>query len=391
MRADWKLVAGIGVSALLCSGCGSGGSHRSASTCNDASPQTSATCIAAVVDPLVNKELQTQGLPGATIEIARNGKAVYIQAYGTANVATSSPVLPATEYQIGSVTKQFTAAAVLQLASAGKLGLDDTLAQYLPEYSFDPRLTLRMLLNQTSGLEDYLVGSPSDVTQGVTEQEVLTVIASTKLRFTPGSAYEYSNSNYYLLGCIIEIVSGQSYSEYLATHITGPAGLSHTSLTEPLTAARPYSYANPVVPGTKGLAPGFILDPSVYFASGALWSNVQDLAAWNYALFSGKLISQDQLKVMLTPPAGVPFFGAASVPSDYAMGWSLGKVLEHPFVWHNGQTLAYTAFNGVFPESGWSISILTNVDIQEDTPLAPFAQSIVEAVCRQASTGGNCF
>jgi CubicO group peptidase (beta-lactamase class C family) len=222
----------------------------------------------------------------------------------------------------------------------------------------------------------------------VTQATVLSAIAQTPLRFTPGSAYEYSNSNYFILGSIIELISGGTYEEYLAAHLFQPADLTHTSNSQPLTAASPYSYRNPTVPGTTGLAVGIVPHPSGFFAAGALWSNVQDLTAWNAALRGGKIISAASFTSMIEPPA-VPVRGEATA-SPYAMGWVRMTLLGRPFIWHNGQTLAYTSFNGVFLDNGFSVSVLTNVDQQEGTPLFPFAQNLIQSICGSAATAASC-
>jgi D-alanyl-D-alanine carboxypeptidase len=360
-----------------------------------AAPPSRTDSIGAIVDGLVSSEIKSQGLPGLTIEVARHGRPIYARAYGYADLTPCLRTQVTTDYQIGSVTKQFTAAAILQLQSTGKLALDDAVAGYLPAYAFDSRITVRMLLNQTSGLPDYLsLPAPPGVLGGapIAEQTVLTAIAQGSLVFPPGTAYEYSNSNYFLLGAVIEVVSGVSYSEYLDEHIFSPARLHHTSLTQPLHAAAPYSYDRPAQAGATGLAPGIVLDPSVYFSAGALWSDVSDLARWDRALLSGRILPAAQLELMVTPPAGVPVFDDAAAASNYAMGWVRTTFLGHPFVWHNGGTLAYTAFNGVFLDSGWSVSMLTNVHIiQENTPFGPLAQSLIEALCTSKTTDADCF
>ena len=165
-----------------------------------------------------------------TVAIAKNGTVLYTQGYGYADLSNCQAAQPDNNFQIGSVTKQFTAAAVLQLQNAGMLDIDHAVVSYLPSYGFDSRITLRMLLNQTSGLADYLAfaAAPTWV-NGVSEQTVLTAIAQAPLILTPGSSYSYSNSNYYILGSIIEAVSGITYPNYLANNIFTPVGLSHTS------------------------------------------------------------------------------------------------------------------------------------------------------------------
>ena len=314
-----------------------------------------------------------------TVAIAKNGTVLYAQGYGYADLSNCQAAQPGNEFQIGSVTKQFTAAAVLQLQNAGMLDIDHAVAGYLPSYGFDSRITLRMLLNQTSGLADYLAfaAAPSWV-NGVSEQTVLTAIAQAPLILTPGSSYSYSNSNYYILGSIIEAVSGITYPNYLADNIFTPVGLSHTSYLQPLDFASPYK-AGPV--------PGAIPDPSLFFSAAALWSNVTDLATWDAALRNDKVIPASLLTIMTTPPS-VP--STQGGPSVYAMGWVRGSEVGHPFVWHNGKTESYTAFNGFFLDDGFSVTMLTNTPEDQTTPLLSLAEMIINAVCTTSATAGSC-
>jgi CubicO group peptidase (beta-lactamase class C family) len=335
--------------------------------------------------------MKAQGLPGMTVAIAKNGTVLYAQGYGYADLSTCKQVQPTTEFQIGSVTKQFTATAILQLQDAGRLNIDNTVLTYLPGYAFDPHITLRMLLNQTSGLANYTgFALPPSWINGVPQQTVLTAITQAPLLFTPGAAYSYSNSNYFVLGAIIEVVSSLSYAEYMTSYIFQPIGLSHTSYLQPSTSALPYTYTFPLVSGTTGLAPGIAPDASVFFSAGTLWSNVQDLAAWDAALLNNKVIPASLLAVMVAPPASVPVYQQAGLSSTYAMGWIRDTLLGNSIIWHNGQTLAYTAFNGVSLNNGFSVSILTNVDIQGGMPIQSFAATLVHAICTSAATASNC-
>jgi len=335
------------------------------------------------VDALAALEMRQQGLPSMTIEIARRGVPLYARAYGYADLASCRPARIETPYQIGSVTKQFTAAAILQLQQAGKLNIDRPVLTYLSGYALDPRITLRMLLNQTSGLVDYTtLPPPPGWLNGLPENTILTNIVAQPLQFTPGSAYQYSSSNSFILGAVIEAVTSLSYWDYLERHVLRRAGLNHTGPTQSPLAASPYTYTNPAVPGTTGLAEGLIPDPSIYFSAGALWSTVADLARWDAALRDGAIISRQMFNEMVTPPPSIPVFQGAAVPAPYAMGWitqSPGAVV--PVIWHNGQTLAYTSFNSLRLENGFSVSVLTNVDIQTDIPLYPFTMDLINAVC----------
>ena len=381
----------------LCAGCSGGDSTGSTAaglldSCPPLAASTSpAGSLGAIVDGLATSEMKAQGLPGMTVAIAKNGTIVYAQGYGYADLSTCKPVQPTTEFQIGSVTKQFTAAAILQLQDAGKLSIDNTVLTYLPDYAFDPHITLRMLLNHTSGLANYTdFAPPPSWINGVPQQTVLTAITQAPLLFTPGSAYSYSNSNYFVLGAIIEAVSSSSYAEYMASNIFQPNGLSHTSYLPPPTSALPYSYSLPAVPGTTGLAVGVVPDASIFFSAGTLWSNVQDLAAWDAALLNGKVIPVALFAEMVTPPASIPVYQQAGAMSAYAMGWVRGMAFGHPVIMHNGQTFAYSAFNGAFLDNGFSLTILTNTDMQVNTSLDSFAASLIQTICTSAATASSC-
>lgn len=400
-----SLVIG-GIVLALC-GCGGGGNKESGPTPPTPAPTptllnrcpvlpastATAGTLAAMVDGLVATEMRAAGLPGMTVSIAKDGTTLYAKGYGYADLNSCAPVQVTTEYQIGSVTKQFTAAAILQLHNAGMLDIDHTVVSYLPSYSFDSRITLRMLLNHTSGLYDYLNDDaefpppPNDWVNGVTQRYVLTEIANARLAFTPGSAYRYSNSGYYVLGSIIEVVTGDSYADYLTSHIFQPLGLNHTSMRQPLTAALPYTYDQPAVPGTQGLAVGIIPDQSIFFSAGALWSNVQDLATWDAALRNGAVIPPSLFTLMVTP-AAVPDAQSNS-PSTYAMGWVRGTISGHPIAYHGGLTFAYNSFNGQFLDDGFTVTALTNVDVQTDA-LGSFATNLIQSICSSASTASAC-
>src|SRR5882757_6106065 len=210
--------------AILCSallyGCGGGGGESSSKTamCLPVTllPSSSVT-LEAVVDGVVSDQIKTLGLPGVSVALGKRGTVLIAKGYGYSDLTTCQPARAETEFQIGSVTKQFTAAAILKLGSSGALDIDDPVITHLPAYGFDPRITLRTLLNHTSGLPDYVsFSAASSWTAGVSEQTVLTQISTAPLMFTPGSAYSYSNSNYYVLGAVIEAVSSMSYQDYLA-------------------------------------------------------------------------------------------------------------------------------------------------------------------------------
>jgi D-alanyl-D-alanine carboxypeptidase len=379
---SWRQILVVATLLLLVwgfSSCGGGSVLSSTQSCPSL-PGPASSGIGSIVDGLVANEMKAQGLVGMSVAIAKKGKILYTQGYGYADLSTCQPVQPATEFQIGSITKQFTAAAVLRLWNAGALSIDAPVVAYLGSYGFDPRITLRMLLNQTSGLQDYL-GFPAvnSWIGGVSQQTVLSQIGSAPLQFTPGTAYAYSNSNYFVLGSIIEAVGSTTYAGFIKANVFRPAALSNTSYLQPAAFALPYT-------ATQG--PGLIPDPSLFFSAGALWSNVEDLATWDAALLNGRVIPSSVFTVMVTP-ASVPDYPQGG-PSDYAMGWVLGKAMGHPFVWHNGETYSYTAFNGMFLDDGFSVTLLTNGAVNEDTPFLNLGEQIVQGICTTAGTARVC-
>ncbi len=375
-----EILAAVTLLLVVCGSvaCG-GGSTPSVQSC-PLLPTPPSSSLGSVVDGLVANEMAAQGLVGMSVAIAKNGTVLYSQGYGYADLSTCEPVQPDIPFQIGSVTKQFTAAAVLQLQNAGTLNIDDPVVTYVGSYPFDPRITLRMLLNQTSGLQDYHnFPAASSWVNGVPEQTVLSQIAQATLLFAPGTAYAYSNSNYFVLGSVIEAVSGKSYSDFMAANIFQPVGLSSTSYGQPPVFASPYNAAH---------GPGLIADPSYNFAAGALWSNVQDLATWDAALLNGKVIPAPLFTLMVTP-ANVADYPQGQ-PSKYAMGWVRGTEVGHPFIWHNGETFSYTAFNGMFLDDGFSVALLANGPVDEDVPFFSLGDQIIQGICASSATAGSC-
>jgi len=313
--------------------------------------------------------MQSAGVPGMAVELAKQGSIIYAQGYGYADLSDCLPTQSDTPFQLASITKTFTAAAILQQQSTGVLDLDTPVLTYLPAYPFDPRITVRMLLNQISGLADYLNDyalfpqTATWVVQGVTEQTVLTAIAQAPLQFTPGSEYQYSDSNYFVLACILEAVTSETYSDYLSMKILGPLGLTHTSTTQPLAAALPYDVSAIAYP-----VEAQILAPSSRFG---VWSDVQGLASFDAALFAGQVLPDAQFMEMVTPPS--------TPTSPYAMGWFRGTLLNRPLAWHTGGLPGVAAFNGLFLDDGFSVTILMNA--VPSNAITDFAQQVVQAIC----------
>ena len=357
--------------ALALAGCGGSGTSTPA-------PQQAG--LGPTVDDVVHAAMQQQNIPGMTVALAKNGAIEYVQAYGLADLSTQRGIQTSDILEIGSITKQFTAALIMKLQQQGKLHVDDSIASYLPEYNFPSAITLRMMLTHTSGLADFTnFPQLGDwVKQGVSEATVLTAVAQMPLQFQPGTQYSYSNSNFFALGTIIEKLTGQSYANYLQQQIFRPLGLANTYYALPPPNQSPTGYTN------KGadLVPAIIWDRSAAFATGALSSNVYDLVAWDNALIHGKVVSPASFQAMTTSN-GFTIPGGGS----YGFGLALDTFNGRPIIWHNGQIGGFTAETAVILDSGFTVVVLTN---DQDANPDAVVLKIMSTVCNSAQLSSSC-
>jgi CubicO group peptidase (beta-lactamase class C family) len=309
------------------------------------------------LDAAVERERTRQHTAAVSLAIARDGEIVYAKGYGDADPALRIAALPQTIYAIGSITKQFTAALVMQLVEQGKVRLDAKLSTYLPDAPHAGEVTVRYLLDQRSGLPDYLA-DPFVIRylyrQDVTPAQLIALIAGRPLAFTPGSRWEYSNTNYVLLGMLIEKITGAPYDEALKLNILRPLQLTST------TAAMP--------PPGPDVAIGMAWDESkharesvqrwssqVAYAAGTLNSTVLDLIAWDAAFFGNRVVSAASVREMTTAPA-LP----DGRPDGYGFGWIISKVYGRREVWHNGGIPGFGARNSYFPDDHVAIAVLAD-------------------------------
>jgi CubicO group peptidase (beta-lactamase class C family) len=315
------------------------------------------TVRTAAIDAAVERELARQHTSAASIAIARDGEIVYSKGYGQADSALNVPADAQTIYAIGSVTKQFTAALIMRLVEQGRIALDAKVSQYLPDAPHAAEISVRYLLDQRSGLPDYL-GS-SDVMSylfdtRVTPAQLVALVAKKPLDFPPGSKFVYSNTNYVLLGMIVERVTGQSYADYLNQSILAPLQLTSTTYSIPVAAPR-VAVGEQWDDSTKVQEPVARWTSQLAYAAGALNSDVVDLIAWDTAFFGGKVVSPGSVREMTTPPA-LPSTGA----DGYAFGWIVGSVYGRTEIWHNGGIPGFAARNAFFPSEHLAIVVLAN-------------------------------
>jgi D-alanyl-D-alanine carboxypeptidase len=308
--------------------------------------------------------------PGFAFAVLSHGSVVFAKGYGFADLASKTPVTPDTRFAIGSITKQFTAACALLLAEQGKLSLDDKLAKYVPGMPNADQITLRMLLNQISGLHNYPNTREHDWPRSgtIAPEKIIDILKTDKPDFAPGEKWKYSNTNYAVLAYIVARVSGMTYGEFLQKNIFAPLGMasSGNGFAAQSGTATPYEWRRSMFPA-EGRAPAYdpadpVVSLDLSYGAGSVVSTPQDLARWDAALMAGKLLNADLMRTMWT--AGTLPNGAR-VP--YAMGFVPAEMGGHREVWHNGYTpkAGGYGYNAIFPDDGLAVVVLSNA--AEDT------------------------
>jgi CubicO group peptidase (beta-lactamase class C family) len=302
-------------------------------------------------------------VPGASLLVVKDGKPLVERGYGYANLEKHIKAGPETNYRLASVTKQFTATAILLLKQDGKLELDDPIRKYLPQLpASDDGITIENLLAHSSGLVDYEDLIPSSRPTQIDDNDALRMIASQdRLYFQPGSAHRYSNGGYVLLGLIVERLSGMDLADFMRRRIFEPLGMDHTLLYEhrrgPKPANRAYGYSLIADKWTR-------TDQSVTSATrgdGGVYSNVSDMAKWDAALYTDKLLDAESRKLAFTPKDPVD-----DPDVLYGFGWRLSGGTT----WHSGETMGFRNVIIRWPEQHLSVVILSNRNQFQPYPLA---------------------
>ena len=308
------------------------------------------------IDQLANATLTRKPLAGVSVAVMREGKLIHAAGYGFADLEQAVPATPLTVYRIASVTKQFTAALVLRLAERGEIDLDADIRKYLPDFDTGGRkVTVTQLLNHTSGIAD-LTRIPAAMAQrclDLSVPEVFAYISKEPFDFEPGERFRYNNSGFWLLGVIIERVTGKPYSQAIRELLLGPLGLDRTRYDEParIIARRARGYA---LVG-KELQNSECNSPTRPYASGALLSTVMDLLDWQQGLFSGKAVGAALQQRMIT--RGRLNSGA---PIPYGFGLALSEFRGAQRIAHSGGIVGFSAFLSHYPEQDLTIAVIAN-------------------------------
>ena len=322
-----------------------------------------ATGLADAVDDLLRKEMNEQRIPGAALTVIKDGKVVKSAAYGLANLEWNVPVATNTVFEIGSITKQFTAACILLLQQDGKLSVDDRIGEHLRNVPEGwTNVTIRHLLTHTSGIKSYTGLEGFALTKHLTQEEFIKSIGVQPLEFQPGESWKYSNTGYNLLGFIVENVSGETYWQFLREHILQPLGMNATTDRNPanIITNRADGYEQ-----TKSTSINRDYDLTDVFAAGAMVSTVTDLAKWNAALETDNLLTANTKEQMWTQKA----LNDGS-RTKYGFGWRIETVEGHRNVGHSGSTSGFSASLQRFPDDRLTVILLTNSGDQVATSLA---------------------
>jgi CubicO group peptidase (beta-lactamase class C family) len=335
------------------------------------------------VDEYVKAEMQRQKIPGLSIAVVRNGAIIKAKGYGLANVELNVAATPETIYQSGSVGKQFTATLVMMLVEEGKLRLDDHLSKYITDAPpIWKDITLRHLLTHTSGISNGLYDK-INMRQDYTEDELLKKIASIPLDFQPGEKWNYSNPGYVTLGILIHKVTGKFYGELLRERIFAPLGM---------TTARIISEADIIPNRAAGyhLVKGELrnqewVSPMLNTtADGSLYFTVLDMAKWDAALYTEKLLKRSSLALMWTP---VKLNDGKTKP--YGFGWGFGETLGHHIIEHGGAWQGFKTHIARYVDDKLTIIVLANLASANPTKIAHGIAGLYNAELAHAESNSN--
>lgn len=315
--------------------------------------------LVTAIDEIANQALDQGPIAGMSIAVTRGQQTLLLKGYGSSNLELDTSTAPRTLYHIDSITKNITSAAVVQLAEQHKLNLDDRVEKYVPEiHAIAPAATVRSLMNHTSGIPDYTaLGSKSENIEAVsfTHQDFLTMIQGEKPLFPSSQLWRYNNSGFYLLGMIIEKVTGEPYAGYMLKHIFEPLGMESTCYCDARSIVK--NRAAGYIPSKGHLVNADIMTWNTPFSGGGLCSTVSDLVTWQRALNEGRVVS----------PAGLALMRAPTVLSDgtqvdYGLGTRRGELQGHHILGHTGNGGGFNNVLEYYPDDNLTIVVLTNSD-----------------------------
>ena len=329
--------------------------------------------------------LQSNNAPGAAVLVVRNGEIVFRRGYGVADLRTLHPIDTQTSFRLASFTKQFTAAAIMLLARDGKLHYDDHMTDFFPEFpAYGKSITVRNLLNHTSGLPDYediltqqYPDTPDEKIPQIHDAGVLKLLEQQSSgKFAAGAKWEYSNSGFAVLAMIVEKVSGKSFGQFLQERIFTPLKMDHTLAYEKGKNEVPHrAYGH--TKEKDGWRETDQSSTSAVLGDGGIYSSIDDLVKWDRSLREHTLLSEAEMRPALTPVQ--PTVGTANAPdgkpASYGFGWFVDPYRGHKRMWHDGETIGFRTTIQRLPEDGLTVIVLAN---RADVSAEEFALKVVD-------------
>lgn len=312
----------------------------------------SALCVAQDIESKVDEYIEAHikmGNFNGSILIAKGEKVLVCKGYGMANIEHDVLNTPKTKFRLGSVTKQFTAMAIMQLQEKGLLSVNDPLTKFIPDYPNGDKITIHHLLTHTSGIPNItdLPDLQKIKTIRSNVEKTIELFKKRPLEFTPGERYKYSNSGYVLLGYIVEKVSGKSYEDYLKENIFAPLNMRNSGYDHHSTIIK--DRAAGYSPGENGLLNAEYIDMSIPHGGGALYSTVEDMHRWDRALYTEKLVKKISLNKMFTP-----------FKNNYGYGWRIAKEFNRKCIRHAGGIEGFKTQISRYIEDNACIIVLSN-------------------------------
>jgi CubicO group peptidase (beta-lactamase class C family) len=299
---------------------------------------------------------------GLSVAVARGDHLIVDEGVGIADLEWKAPADAGTAMRIGSLTKQFTAAAIMKLHEQGKIGLDDSISKYLPDFDTEGHtVTIRQLLTHSSGIPDYgrqMNFITKEAPLDLSDKELLATIKGVPFDFEPGTKWEYSNTNFYLLGMIVAKMSGMSYADYMQRAFFDPLGLTHTryGATAPIIPERAQGYSYDFATKTHlNAAP---LSMNVPGGAGALISTAGDLLRWQIALTGGRAVSPASYREMIDSAVQT-----GQGDSRYGFGLGIGKLDGHQVISHNGGINGFNSVLSYVPDVGLRVAVISNSEV----------------------------
>lgn len=351
IRNPWRAARALALQTLLLSAAGPAPAARPATT-------------AEAIDAMLAKAIPADG-PGAAVIAVKDGKTVFRKAYGMANLELGVPLAPDSVFRLGSITKQFTATAVLILREEGKLSLSDPITKFLPGYPTHGHvITLEHLLNHTSGIRSY-TGIPgymaTKIQADLTPDQLVDAFKSEPMDFAPGERLEYNNSGYVLLGAVIEKVSRETYADFVADRIFKPLGMKATA----------YGAEGPILPkraagytrNGETVLNARYLSMTQPYSAGALVSTIDDLALWDASLYTEKLVKRASLEKAWTPAVT-----RDGQPTHYGYGWAISTLRGARALEHGGGIFGFSTYGIRLPDDKVYVAVLANSDRPKADP-----------------------